>query len=91
MHHTDSERKCFGLYEANPYSAAFEAFNHSSIFDEAVFCLGEKQGMLINDECVHVCHTPKTNAIAKRHILHKGEGGGQTALHRLLLEQFQCD
>ena len=30
---------------------AFEAFKHSSIFDKAVFCLGEKQGMLINDEC----------------------------------------
>ena len=30
---------------------AFEAFNYSSIFDKAVFCLGEKQGMLINDEC----------------------------------------
>ena len=29
----------------------FEAFNHSSIFDKAVFCLDEKQGMLINDEC----------------------------------------
>ena len=30
---------------------AFEAFIHSSIFDKAVFCLGEKQGMLVNDEC----------------------------------------
>ena len=30
---------------------AFKAFNNSSIFDKAVFCLGEKQGMLINDEC----------------------------------------
>ena len=30
---------------------AFEAFLHSSIFDKAVFCLGEKQGMLVNDEC----------------------------------------
>ena len=30
---------------------AFEAFNYSSIFDKAVFCLGEKQGTLINDEC----------------------------------------
>ena len=28
-----------------------EAFNYSSIFDKTVFCLGEKQGMLINDEC----------------------------------------
>ena len=30
---------------------AFEAFNHSSIFDKAVFCLHDKQGMLIKDEC----------------------------------------
>ena len=30
---------------------AFKAFIHSSIFNKAVFCLGEKQGMLVNDEC----------------------------------------
>ena len=29
----------------------FEAFLGSSIFDKAVFCLGCKQGMLVNDEC----------------------------------------
>ena len=29
----------------------FETFNYSSIFDNTLFCLGEKQGMLINDEC----------------------------------------
>ena len=29
---------------------AFAAFNHSSIFDKAVFYLGEKQGMLVNNE-----------------------------------------
>ena len=29
---------------------AFEVFNHSSIFDKAVFCLGEKKGLLVNDE-----------------------------------------
>ena len=33
-------------------SEAFEAFNHGSIFYKAVFCLGEEQGMLINDECI---------------------------------------
>ena len=32
-------------------SEAFKAFNYSSIIDEVVFCLGEKQGMLINHEC----------------------------------------
>ena len=30
---------------------AFEAFIHGSIFDKSVFCLGKKQGMLVNDEC----------------------------------------
>ena len=30
---------------------ALETFLHSSIFDKAVFCLGEKLGMLVNDEC----------------------------------------
>ena len=29
---------------------AFEAFLHSSIFDKIIFCLGEKQGMLVNNE-----------------------------------------
>ena len=30
---------------------AFKAINQSSIFDKAGFCLGEKQGMLVNNEC----------------------------------------
>ena len=30
---------------------ALEAFNHGSILDKAVFCLGKKRGMLVNDEC----------------------------------------
>ena len=30
---------------------AFEAFNYSNIFDKAVLCSGEKQGMLIHNEC----------------------------------------
>ena len=29
----------------------FEAFIHGSIFNKAVFCLGEKQGKLVNNEC----------------------------------------
>ena len=32
-------------------SEVFEAFIHGRIFDKAVFCLGEKQGRLVNDEC----------------------------------------
>ena len=45
------ETKFFGLYEAVLTSEAFEAFIHGSIFDKAVFCLVEKQDMLVNDEC----------------------------------------
>ena len=29
----------------------FKAFIHSGTFDKAVFCLGEKQDMLVKDEC----------------------------------------
>ena len=29
---------------------AFETFLHGSILDKTAFCLGEKQGMLVNDE-----------------------------------------
>ena len=29
----------------------FESFLNSSIFNKTAFCLGEKQGMLVNDEC----------------------------------------
>ena len=29
----------------------FETFLLSSVFDKAVFCLGEKQGVLVNDDC----------------------------------------
>ena len=48
----DSQRQNFLDYMKHILTLeAFEAFNHSSIFDKAVFCLDEKQGMLINDEC----------------------------------------
>ena len=30
---------------------AFEDFHHGSIFNKAVFCLGENQAMLVNNEC----------------------------------------
>ena len=30
---------------------AFKAFLCGSIFDKSAFCLGEKQGMLVNNEC----------------------------------------
>ena len=30
---------------------AFETFRCGSIFDKTAFCLGEKEVMLVNDEC----------------------------------------
>ena len=52
VHHTIPRDKMFLDYMKQVLtSEAFEAFIHSSIFDKAVFCLGEKQGMLVNDEC----------------------------------------
>ena len=32
-------------------SETFEAFVHDSVFNKTVFYLGEKQDMLVNDEC----------------------------------------
>ena len=38
------------LKEVLPLDAS-EALLHGSIFDNTAFCLGEKQGKLVNDEC----------------------------------------
>ena len=43
------EAKFFRLYEANPYSESGRSFQSQQHFDKAMFCLGEKQGMLVND------------------------------------------
>ena len=52
MHHMIPRDKIFLDYTRQILTLeAIEAFNHCSIFDKAAFCLGEKQGMLINDEC----------------------------------------
>ena len=49
----DSQRQKFFDYIMKQILTpeAFEAFNHNSIFDKLVFCLGEKQGTLVNAEC----------------------------------------
>ena len=31
---------------------AFQVFHHSGVFDKLVFCLGEKQGMYLVNECI---------------------------------------
>ena len=40
----------FGLFETVLSPDAFETFLRGSLFDKTAFCLGEKQGMLTNDE-----------------------------------------
>ena len=58
---------CTWLYDASGHRTFFrlrvqrvqalpEAFLHGSIFDRTAFCFGEKQGMLVNDECSRWCN-----------------------------------
>ena len=48
----DSQRQKFFVYLKQILTPeTFEVFIHSNIFEKAVFCLGEKQGTLVNDEC----------------------------------------
>ena len=48
----DSQRLDFFDYlKAVLPSDAFETFLHASNFVKTAFCLGEKEGMLVNDEC----------------------------------------
>ena len=48
----DSQRQKFLDYLRQvPTPSASEAFHHDSTFNKAVFCLGEKQGTLVNNEC----------------------------------------
>ena len=39
------------VFEANSYPGSIRRVNPFNIFDKAVFCLGERQGMLVNNEC----------------------------------------
>ena len=48
----DSQRLTFLDYLKRVLTSdAFETFSRGNIFDKTTFCLGEKQGLLINDEC----------------------------------------
>ena len=51
VHHTIHKEKFLDYMKQVLTLEAFETFTHGSIFDKAVFCLSEKQGMLLNDEC----------------------------------------
>ena len=48
----NSQRLSFGLFEEVPPLNTFEAFLHANVINQTVFCSGEKQGMLVNDECI---------------------------------------
>ena len=51
VHHYDSQRQQILDHMKQILTPeAFEALHLSSIFDNAVFCLSERQGMLVNDE-----------------------------------------
>ena len=48
----DSQRQTFFDYLKQVLLPAdFEALFRDSVFDKAVFCLGDKQDMLVKDEC----------------------------------------
>ena len=47
----DSQRQIFELLKQVLPLHTFGAFLHNSIFDKAVFCLREKQGMSVSDDC----------------------------------------
>ena len=48
----DTQRENFFDYKKQILTLeALKSFYYSSIFNKAVFCLGEKYDMLINDEC----------------------------------------
>ena len=40
-----------GMNELNTRGSTFETLLCGSIFDKTSFCLGEKEGMLVNNEC----------------------------------------
>ena len=56
VHHMIPRDKMFDYTKQILTLEAFEAFNYRGIFNKAVFCLGEEQGMLINDECRSWCN-----------------------------------
>ena len=48
----DSQRqKIFSYLKQVLSPDVFDAFLHSSVFDKVLFCLGERKGLLVNDEC----------------------------------------
>ena len=48
----NSQRQIFFNYLKQVlFLDVFEDFMHCSVLDKTVFCLGEKQGMIVNDDC----------------------------------------
>ena len=48
----DSQRKNFyNCLKGVITKEAYDTFNSASVFDKSVFCLGEKQGLIVSDEC----------------------------------------
>ena len=53
VHHTIPSEKNFLIVIKVLITNAFEAFNHGTVFDEVVLYLGEKQGVLVNENVLH--------------------------------------
>ena len=51
LHGTIPKNKILDYIKQGLTLEGFKASNHNCMFDKAVFCVCEKQGMLINDEC----------------------------------------
>ena len=50
--HHDSQTQSFSEYLKQVLiHNGYETFIHRSVSDKVVFCLGERQGVLVDDEC----------------------------------------
>ena len=49
VHHTILKHNFYDYLKQVLLPDVFQAFIHHRVFDKIVFCLGEKQGMIVND------------------------------------------
>ena len=50
----NSQRECLDYLKQVLPVDAFEAFMHHRVFVKTVFCLEEKQGMIVNDDNIYM-------------------------------------
>ena len=56
MHHTIPKDKFLDYLKQVLLPDAFEDFMHRRVFNKTVLCLGEKQGMIVNNDCSSWCN-----------------------------------